>query len=154
LVVVGGGNLNYVFDHIKGCWGKITLTGKISHEEVFQLYQIATIGVIPSVYEQCSYVALEMMKYGLPVVVADAPGLNELYVHGEDSLIISRHKISDDSLQMILHEDELKTALATLLTKSKQRNKFSENIRNKWERKHTAVIMGQQTLIEYSKLIQ
>lgn len=55
---------------------------------------------------------------------------------------------------MILREDELEAAMETLLTKSKQRKKFSENIRKKWERKYTAVKMGQQTLIEYDKLLE
>lgn len=153
LVIVGSGNFTDVFDHAKGCWGKITLTGKITLDEVYQLYQIATLGVIPSVYEQCSYVALEMMKYGLPVVVAAAPGLRELYTNGENALVVPLHKGDIDLMKLELNEDKLAEALATILNDKTLQQKLSKNARSVWEQSYTVENMGDATMMQYKKLL-
>lgn len=153
LVIVGSGNFADVFNNAKGCWGKITLTGKITLEEVYQLYQIATLGVIPSVYEQCSYVALEMMKHALPVVVAAAPGLRELYTNGENALVVPLHKGDIDQMKLELNEDKLTEALTKVLNDKILQQKLKKNARSAWERFYTVEKMGDATIKQYKKLL-
>ena len=150
LVIVGDGNYADIFDDAKGCWGKIALTGRITSDEVYQLYQIANIGVIPSIYEQCSYVALEMMKYGLPVVVTAAPGLRELYISGENALVVPLHKTD---IKMAINEDELTEALTTILNDGALQQKLSKNARLKWEQSYTVEKMGFATIEQYKKFL-
>ncbi len=154
LVIVGNGNFADVFNHAKGCWGKITLTGKISSEEVYLLYQIATLGVIPSIYEQCSYVALEMMKHGLPVVVAAAPGLRELYTNGENALVVQLQKGNVDLMKLELNEEKLVEALTIVLNDNALLEKLSKNARSRWEQFYTVENMGDATFMQYKKLLK
>ena len=88
LVLVGGGKPAPFMQLAQENIGRIIFTGKLPFEKVEQLYQLADMGVIPSDFEQCSYVALEMMKYQLPIVASDVPGMKELFTHKKDALLI------------------------------------------------------------------
>lgn len=54
----------------------IRLLGNINYSKLQKLYESSHIGLIPSLFEQCCYVALEMSMYGLPVIYS---GIKELY---------------------------------------------------------------------------
>lgn len=66
---------------------KIHLLGDISHQELYSWYQKADIGIIPSYYEQCSYVGIEMKMFGLPVVASDSFGVKNMF--NTDNAIIA-----------------------------------------------------------------
>jgi len=78
LIIIGDGDYNLYLKECKDCWEKITFTGHLDRKTVYQFYQIADVGVIPSFHEQCSYVAIEMMMFGLPLVVSTSTGLSEM----------------------------------------------------------------------------
>jgi glycosyltransferase involved in cell wall biosynthesis len=82
LTIVDGGapNRRYVNDWIKvfGLDGKITLTGKISLDELIRLYSETEIAVCPSLYEGFGFPAAEAMACELPVIAADAGALPEV----------------------------------------------------------------------------
>lgn len=64
------------------CWPvstRIHFTGLISPDELEKWYQIADMGIFPSYTEQCSYVGLEMMAHGLPVVASDGFGVRCMF---------------------------------------------------------------------------
>jgi hypothetical protein len=63
-------------------------------------------------------VALEKMKYGLPVVVAAASGLSELYTSYENAIIVPLHKADSDLMKLELRADELTETLTTILNSS------------------------------------
>jgi glycosyltransferase involved in cell wall biosynthesis len=131
---------------------KIRLTGKINKQKVIQFYHIADIGIIPSVFEQCSYVALEMMQYGLPVAVANAPGLNELYINYKNALIAPLTCNKSVILELQVIEEELERLIEKLLTNKNLRRIISLNARKYWETSYTANIMGAKTLKIYKEL--
>lgn len=87
LWIVGDGNYSLGLKKADAVWNRITFTGRISQDVLFTLYQIADIGVIPSLCEQCSYVAVEMMKFGLPVIGTTANGLKEMLVEYGGSMV-------------------------------------------------------------------
>lgn len=58
---------------------KIVLTGRLNKETLSYWYRIADVGIIPSYAEQCSYVGLEMMSYGLPVIASDGFGVGCMF---------------------------------------------------------------------------
>lgn len=82
LVVVGEDSgpdkISQYLTHCKGIWGKVTFTGFVEPEYMKKLYRIADIGIIPSVYDHCPYVALEMLCNNLPLIVSNTEGLNEI----------------------------------------------------------------------------
>ena len=45
-------------------------------KELYEIYQMADVGVVPSLYEPFGYVAVEMMMHRLPIVVTSC--LNEV----------------------------------------------------------------------------
>lgn len=78
LIIVGDGDYNECLKHCKGIWDKVTFTGKISQEELLDFYRKATVGVLPSFHEQCSYTAIEFMMHGIPFIGTDSTGLGEM----------------------------------------------------------------------------
>jgi glycosyltransferase involved in cell wall biosynthesis len=153
LIIAGDGDYKEVFERTKNCRGRIILTGKIPKEEVCQLYQIADIGVIPSVFEQCSYVALEMLKYGLPVVVSDVPGLKELYIDHKNALLVPLFKTDDSSLKLEVAEDELERSVERLLSDENLRREVGINAHKHWAAGYTALHMGRTTLKIYRLIL-
>ena len=77
-IFVGDGNYDGYFPLCRDYLGKITFTGKVDKELLSVFYQISDVGVMPSFHEQCSYVAIEMMAYGLPLIGTDTTGLKEM----------------------------------------------------------------------------
>ena len=78
LIIVGDGDYD---TYIKKCFSirnKITFTGKITKENLYQYYQIADVGVILSYHEQCSFVAIEMMMHKIPLIGSNNLGIKEM----------------------------------------------------------------------------
>lgn len=95
LMIVGDGDYDTCLQKSNYAWNRITFTGKIPKETLYELYQIADIGVIPSFNEQCSYVAIEMMMCGLPFIGTTTTGLKEMLNDKEDWLITLQENEQD-----------------------------------------------------------
>lgn len=147
LVIAGSGQYENLFEQIKTHQGQITLLGKRTREELDQLYQIADIGVIPSKIEQCSYVALEMMSYGLPVVASDIDGLKELYVGESFARLVPVDPESGE-----INIDKLKDAIKELLITDNR--EIRRQARQKWRAHYQARHMAEATLKIYQQLSQ
>ena len=78
LIIAGDGDFDICVKEIKDICARITFTGFIARNELHALYQIADVGVVPSLYEPFGYVAAEMMMHGLPIVATTTSGLNEV----------------------------------------------------------------------------
>lgn len=78
LIVVGDGSYNRYMKACSGIRNKVTFTGKVDKDELYAFYRIADVGVMPSFHEQCSYVGIEMLMHGLPVIGTDSTGLKEM----------------------------------------------------------------------------
>lgn len=71
LVIVGDGDFTKYMALINGLWAKVSFVGKLKFDQLAAFYQIADVGVMPSFHEQCSYVAIEMMRFGLAEMIDD-----------------------------------------------------------------------------------
>lgn len=83
LVIAGGGERRHL-EALAGALGvypHVYFAGRVSDEDRDRLYQIADVGVYPSLYEPFGIVALEAMAARVPVVVSDAGGLREVVQH-------------------------------------------------------------------------
>lgn len=83
LVIVGAGDFSLYLEKCNSFWNKITFTGFLGKKELYKFYQIADVGVMLSMHEQCSYVAIEMMMFGLPIISTDTTGLDEMILDDE-----------------------------------------------------------------------
>ena len=135
LVLAGSANSewSYFLASIKRISSKIITTGFISKKELKEWYRIVDIGIIPSYYEQCPYVAIEMMMYGLPIVVSDANGLRDMFTDKENAVVVplgDRQNSKEftghirDALMLLLESEQLRRELGK---KAKQtyRNTYS-----------------------------
>ena len=79
LIVCGSGHFQEMMASMpERVVGHVTFMGNLPKNKLTELYSLADIGVQPSLNDQCSYVALEMMRANLPLVVSEIPGLREV----------------------------------------------------------------------------
>lgn len=64
----------------------VNIHGTLSRAEVISLYRQADVGVIASLQEQCSYVAIEMAMMSLPIITTAVDGLDEMFTDGVNAL--------------------------------------------------------------------
>ena len=65
---------------------KVYFTGYLNSKQVQKMYKCADVAVFPSTYEPFGIVALEAMLAGVPTVVSDVGGLNEIVDHRVDGM--------------------------------------------------------------------
>lgn len=75
---------------------KIVFTGRLSKHELYDYYKIADVGVLPSFIEQCSYTAIEMLMFGVPLITSTAMGLNEMLDDSFDKFDIEAYRKNAD----------------------------------------------------------
>lgn len=78
LIIAGSGDYDKCFQVSKNIYPKITFTGLLEKQDLYELYQMAEIGVVPSLFEPFGYVPIEMMMHKLPIVATETSGLNEV----------------------------------------------------------------------------
>lgn len=141
LVVVGEGDFSSCLAKCGTYWNKVTFTGRLSKEQLYNLYQIADIGVMPSMHEQCSYVAIEMMMFALPLVVSTTTGLKEMVREGDSGYTFDMGKDSEES------QNEL-TDLITKVLKAPlwKREKMKNLSRSSYEEKYSVQEMQKKYL--------
>ena len=115
----------------KDDWGKILFTGKLSKQELYQFYQIADVGVMLSKHEQCSFVAIEMMMHGIPIIASDSTGLDEMVSDG-----INGYKIRtiENQAKVSFDINECQRLLSLAIN-----NKNEEELRKKCRQQYEAV---------------
>ena len=89
LIIAGKGGM---LDELKaqansmGLGDKVYFTGYLNAKQVQKMYKCADVAVFPSTYEPFGIVALEAMLAGVPTVVSDVGGLNEIIEHGVNGM--------------------------------------------------------------------
>ncbi len=145
LIIAGRGGM---IDELKaeaaslGLTDKIYFTGYLDSKKVQKMYKCADIAVFPSTYEPFGIVALEAMLAGVPTVVSDVGGLNEIVNHGVDGMkaYAGNPNSIADSITALLYDHQLATNVAK---KAKQKVKEQFN----WEK------IAQDTHFTYEKAI-
>lgn len=127
LIIAGDGNLEYLLTLQKPVWSKITCTGYVDKETLYELYAISDIGVLPSLHEEFGLVALEMMMMGLPLIVGQTTGLSELVVHEETGLHTFAQK--GDKEKSV---SSLRTAIMELLNDTDKRIRLAKQGRKRY----------------------
>jgi type 1 glutamine amidotransferase len=118
LILAGSGDYDLCFQEAKDICPKITFTGLLDKKDLNEIYQIADVGVVPSLFEPFGYVAVEMMIHGLPLVATATSGLNEVADEScglkvpitvlPDSVEIDAALLSEKILYLLQHPAEAK----------------------------------------------
>ncbi|WP_336618714.1 glycosyltransferase [Bacteroides acidifaciens] len=114
---------------------EIDFLGNVSYEKLTRLYSTCSIGIIPSLHEQCSYVAIEMSMFGVPIIVSDVDALSEMFEDGVNALKIP--VIFDEDFGLELDEAQLASAITRLIEDEALRQRLSTNAVKNYEENFT-----------------
>ena len=148
LIIAGSGNYDICFQEAKAICTRITFTGLLEKDELYELYRIAEIGVVPSLFEPFGYVAVEMMIHALPLVVTATSGLNEVVDH-TCGLKISLTKLPD---RIEIDVSLLAQKILYLLQHSTEAEIIGQNGRKRYMANYSSEIFCQNMLHLYSSL--
>ena len=129
LIVAGNGKYDIYMKESQDICSKIIYTGFIEKVKLYQLYSIADVGVLPSLHEQCSYVAIEMMMHGLPIIASTTTGLNEMIENGINGLHIP---VEEYPAKVEIDSSLLAEKILYLLQNPRERKRLGMNARNKY----------------------
>ena len=129
LVIAGkGGMLDELKAQVEamGLGQKVYFTGYLNAKQVSKMYKCADISVFPSTYEPFGIVALEAMLAGVPTVVSDVGGLNEIVEHGVDGMksYAGNPNSLADSILALLFNPQLCDSI-TKKARAKVKNEYS-----------------------------
>lgn len=150
LWIIGDGAYNPLFQEGESIWNKLCFTGRIRQEQLYELYSITDIGVIPSLFEPFGYVAIEMMMHSLPLVVTATGGLDEIVEEGISGFKISLEKHEEG---LFVNTEVLTARILYLLQNPVERIRLGRNGRKHFLEKYTTALMGEKTADCYQKLI-
>lgn len=113
----------------------IRFTGVLSYRRLREIYSQADIGIISSIQEQCSYVAIEMMMAGLPIIATDVDGLSELISDGYNGIKVPVSYSPTSGL----HPDivSMSKAIIRLGLNPNLRKRLGENAQRRFQREYT-----------------
>ena len=82
---------------------KVIFTNYIDHDKINILNSIATVVVVPSIWEEpAGRVVLEAEAVGTPVIISDAGGMKE-YVNENSAIVVNRDAKFIDNLAIEIH---------------------------------------------------
>lgn len=93
LLIVGDGTERPTLQHLAkhlGIAKHVTLTGRVSDEDLVSLHKLGTVFCMPSPAELQSIATLEAMASGQPVVAVDAGALSELCQHERNGYLTAQ----------------------------------------------------------------
>ncbi len=148
LIIAGGGHDDRYRKEATDISRNVTFTGLLEKKDLLELYQIADVGVIPSLYEPFGLVALEMMMHELPIVSTSTSGLNEVVdeqcglkipvIEYQDRVEIDVNLLAEKILYLLHHPDEAKT--------------MGQNGRKRYLQKYTSEVFRTNMLNLYRSL--
>lgn len=141
LLIVGDGNYGKYLKECADLWTRVIFTGKVEKEQLYAFYQIADVGVLPSFHEQCSYVGIEMLMHGLPLIGTDGGGLKEM-VEGMSCL-----PLEEKEGEWVLSTDLLSQWIIEIQTHPQ-----SVQYRKRFEERYTLQRMAEKMLPVYLNL--
>lgn len=129
-------------------YSKISFTGFAPKERLAKIYSVADIGIVPSIHEEFGYVAIEMLMYGVPVIVNKTTGLREIIQDGINGSCI--HIQKDNEPKSIA---ELSAKIIDLLDCPEKRIRYTQAGRESFCRKYELNVFNQYIKEFYSRII-
>ena len=108
--------------------GYVSLIDEIPPEKITQCYKSADIFFSPSIVEGLSLVSIEAMASGLPLVVTNVPGNDDVVKENGCGIIVQSKNLDDmaRALFRILNDSRYRNKLSTLSSKCSVKYDWSE----------------------------
>ncbi len=98
----------------EGLEGRISITGRLTSEEVYEHFAHASFYVSASLEEGFPNVFIEAMHFGLPIISTDVGGCKEMVVEGETGFLVNprdEHALAE-KMRMLAGNRALRNTLA------------------------------------------
>ena len=148
LWIIGDGDYKDCFEEANPVFSRITFTGFLDRASLLELYRVANVGVVPSLFEPFGYVPVEMMMHGLPVVATATSGLDEVV---DDSCGL-KVPLAVSADQVEIDADRLAEKILFLLRNSKEAGRFGRNGRRRFVEKYSSKVFGRNMSAFYESL--
>jgi len=149
LIIAGSGSYDIYLKECEDIWMHITWTGLIDKAKLYDFYFVADIGVMPSLHEQCSYVAIEMMMHGVPLIASTSTGLREMVEDGITGLHIP---VVEHPNRVEIDNSLLAEKMLFLLQNPEERKHMGLNARKRYEQFYSSDVMCEKMLNLYTSL--
>lgn len=98
--IIGNGVLRHRAQDLEKRYQNVEYLGQINHEALPGFYSLSSLLIMPSRWEGMPLVALEAQSCGLPIVVSDIPGLQEIALNNK-SVTLVKTEDTDAFLKVI-----------------------------------------------------
>lgn len=109
-----------------GLEGKFKFLGQVEKSQIVELYQKASIFVLPSYHEGLPTVLLEAMACGLPIIATNVRGNNDLIVNKKNGILVAARQ-----------PNQLAEAICSLIDDKKLKESLGKNARKQIEQKYS-----------------
>ncbi|MDR0803723.1 MAG: glycosyltransferase [Rickettsiales bacterium] len=127
----------------------VNILGTIEFDKLCEYYKSADIGIIASLQEQCSYAAIEMMSFGLPIITTDIDGLGEIFAPGT---AVKISPVWDEKRGLRVDTNDLADKIIGLINDKNQRVKIGECARRHYLNNFTAKTMADKITAIYDNI--
>lgn len=110
----------------------------LGYRDIFDIWKLAHVAVLPSYREGLSRSLLEAGAYGRAIITSDAPGGRELIINGVDGFLVKPRDVAS-----------LVNAMQILATNTRLRIAFAKQIRNKVIANYTDTVVVNKMLNLY-----
>lgn len=128
----------------------VELKGLVPYETLRTYYANCDVGVIASLQEQSSYVAIEMMRFGMPVITTAVDGLDEMFRDGVDCLKVKAP--FSTAFGLSVDTDAMAGCMIRLLTHPEERERLGRNAYRCYREQFTLERMIRQTVAVYDEV--
>jgi glycosyltransferase involved in cell wall biosynthesis len=137
----------------RGLRGRVILLGRVNRGRLIQLYQNATIHVVPSHYEGLPTVLLEAMSCGLPVVATNVGGASDVISSGKNGFLVppKSPQLLAKVILKLLDDDKLRMEIGEAARKTIERSYTWDKIADKIQKCYEDVL--QEHLIQNHQLV-
>lgn len=149
LFIAGEGDFNRWLKETGKFWAQVIFTGRIGKETLYELFQMADIGIVTSIHEEFGFVATEMMMHQLPVIVTETGGLSEIV---EDEISGLKIPIIYEDKQRKVNVPVLVDKIRLLLDQPLLRKKMGTNGRKRFIEKYELTVFKNKMLNLYQSI--
>lgn len=149
LFIAGEGDFSELLKNSANYWSKISFTGRLDKQKLYELYNMADIGVVCSLHEEFGYVAIEMMMHAIALVVTKTGGLDEIVEDGISGLKVPV-RIRKEKRQIDVKI--LTEKIAFLLANPESAKIFGENGRKRFLKKYQLTLFKEKILNLYQTI--
>lgn len=130
---------------------RLTFLKQIPYSELVDLYRTCTLGIIPSIHEQCSYVAIEMSMFGVPMVVSEVDALKEMFKDKETALMVPL--LFDPDLGVDFDKKVFVRSIIELIENEDLREYLGANAKKAYRERFSLDVMMKCTVDLYKRIV-